>query len=65
MADKGRVLDEIRTLRSRLPASVPLLIGGGASASLSAELRRDGIRIVEDLVQLRHALRSLPAPALA
>ena len=65
VADRSHVLDEIRTVRGRLPASVPLLIGGGASAALSAELARDGIRLVNDLAELRQALRGIAAPALA
>ncbi len=57
--DRSRVLDEIRTLRNRLPASVPLLVGGGASAVLSSQLARDGIRIVSDLAELRSELQSI------
>jgi DNA-binding transcriptional MerR regulator/methylmalonyl-CoA mutase cobalamin-binding subunit len=64
-ADRSHVLHEIRTVRGRLPASMPLLIGGGASAALSAELARDGIRFVNDLAELRNALRAIAAPALA
>ena len=59
--DRSHVLDEIRTLRSGLPPSMPLLIGGGASASLSAELGREGIRFVADLADLRQELRAIPA----
>ena len=65
VADKGRVRDEIRAVRGGLPASVPLFVGGGASAALSAELARDGIRMITDLAELRGALRAIAAPALA
>ena len=57
LADRDRVIDEIRLVRSRLPATVPLLLGGAASASLVEELGRNGIRAVRDLAELRSVLR--------
>ena len=61
--DRARLVDEIRTIRTRLPGSVSLLIGGGGSASVSAELQRDGVRAFRDLAGLRNALRNDPAAA--
>ena len=57
IAERGRVIDEIRLVRSRMPETVPLLLGGAASASLAAELGGHGIRAVRDLAELRNVLR--------
>ena len=57
--DRGRVVDEIGLLRQALPVSIPLLIGGGASATLAAELERDGVRVLRDLGGLRQVLRDM------
>lgn len=57
-AERERVLTELRTLRSRLPASVPLLAGGAGAVALAAELQGSGIHVVEDLSALRAALRA-------
>jgi DNA-binding transcriptional MerR regulator/methylmalonyl-CoA mutase cobalamin-binding subunit len=59
--DRDLVLGELRTLRSRLPASVPLIAGGAGAVSLAAELRGAGIQVVKDLAALRDALRSVLA----
>jgi MerR family transcriptional regulator, light-induced transcriptional regulator len=56
--DRERVLTELRTLRSRLPASVPLLAGGAGALALAPELRGSGIHVVEQLSELRAALRA-------
>jgi DNA-binding transcriptional MerR regulator/methylmalonyl-CoA mutase cobalamin-binding subunit len=60
VADRGRVIEEIHLLRARLPAAIPLLIGGAASASLAGELSRDGVRVLGGLDELRAALRGVP-----
>ena len=57
LADRERVLTELRTVRSRLPASVPLLAGGAGAVALSPELDDPGIHVVADLSELRAALR--------
>ena len=57
--DRGRVADEIALVRRSLPVSIPLFIGGGASAQLPVELERDGVRILRDLGGLRRALREM------
>jgi DNA-binding transcriptional MerR regulator/methylmalonyl-CoA mutase cobalamin-binding subunit len=54
VADPDRVVAEITLLRSRLPASMPVFVGGAAAPSLPA---MHGVRIVRDLGELRRALR--------
>jgi DNA-binding transcriptional MerR regulator/methylmalonyl-CoA mutase cobalamin-binding subunit len=56
--EPDRVLAELRTLRSHLPASVPLLAGGAGAVALAPELRAAGIHMVEDLSGLRVALHA-------
>lgn len=56
-AEPERVLAELRTVRARLPASVPLLAGGAGAAALSPDLEGAGIHVVADLSALRAALR--------
>jgi hypothetical protein len=51
------VLGELRTLQSRLPAAVPLLVGGAGAKPLAAELTGAGIRVGASLLDLRNALR--------
>ena len=53
IADRGRVLREIETLRGRLPATISLYLGGAASLSLG---RIDGVRALQDLGELRSVL---------
>ena len=65
VADRRHVIEEIMLVRGRLPASVPLLLGGAASASLSGEIQGDGIRVLRDLGELRQALRRDPAVVFA
>ena len=57
--DRGRIAEEIQLLRQALPVSIPLLIGGGASASLAAQLERDGVRVLRDLESLGQVLRDM------
>ena len=56
-AEPERVLAELRTVRARLPASVPLLAGGAGAAALTPDLEGAGIHVVADLSALRAALR--------
>jgi methylmalonyl-CoA mutase cobalamin-binding subunit len=58
LAERKRVLKELRTLRSRLPASVPLLAVGAGAVALAPELRAASIHVVSDLSALRAALWS-------
>ena len=57
LAEPERVLTELRTVRTRLPASVPLLAGGAGAVALARELDGSGIHVVADLSELRAALR--------
>jgi DNA-binding transcriptional MerR regulator/methylmalonyl-CoA mutase cobalamin-binding subunit len=58
VAEPARVLTELRTARTRLPASVPLLAGGAGAVALAAELDGSGIHVIGDLSELRAALRT-------
>jgi MerR family transcriptional regulator, light-induced transcriptional regulator len=55
--DRARVLGELRKLRERLPASIPLLVGGAGADGLEEALSGSGIRVITDLDSLRLALR--------
>jgi DNA-binding transcriptional MerR regulator/methylmalonyl-CoA mutase cobalamin-binding subunit len=57
LAESERMLTELRTLRLRLPASVPLLAGGAGAVALAPELDGSGIHVVGDLSELRATLR--------
>lgn len=57
VSERERVLSELRTVRTRLPASVPLLAGGAGAVALARELDGSGIHVVGDLSELRAALR--------
>jgi DNA-binding transcriptional MerR regulator/methylmalonyl-CoA mutase cobalamin-binding subunit len=57
--DRDHVLGELRALRARLRASVPLIAGGAGAAVLATELRGAGIQVVQDLSQFRAALRAV------
>ncbi len=54
--DTTRVIEEINALRGALPVSIPLLIGGGGSARVTAGLERDGVRFLRTLGELRQEL---------
>jgi DNA-binding transcriptional MerR regulator len=54
--DRDHVLGELRTLRSRLTGSVPLLAGGAGAVTLAPELRGAGIQVVQSLSELRVVL---------
>jgi MerR family transcriptional regulator, light-induced transcriptional regulator len=57
VAEPERVLAELRTVRTRLPASMPLLAGGAGAVALAPALNGSGIHVVADLSELRSALR--------
>ena len=59
---RERVLAELASLRSLLPAGVLLLAGGAGAVSLAPELTVLGARVVTDLQALRVALRDVGAP---
>ena len=43
--DRDHTLDELRALRARLPASVPVVAGGAGATQLAPELAKAGIRV--------------------
>ncbi len=57
MAERDRALAGLRTLRARLPGSVPLLAGGAGAVDLASELEGGGVHVIADLSELRAALR--------
>ena len=63
--DPSRIADEINALRQALPVSIPLLIGGGASAQFAGEPTHAGLRFLRTLDDLRQVLRGSPALAPA
>jgi DNA-binding transcriptional MerR regulator/methylmalonyl-CoA mutase cobalamin-binding subunit len=63
LTDRDQVLGELRTLRSRLPAAVPLIASGAGAVALAPELRGAGIQVVQHLLGLRNALRGVLASA--
>jgi DNA-binding transcriptional MerR regulator/methylmalonyl-CoA mutase cobalamin-binding subunit len=58
------LLSELRTLRSRLAARVPLLVGGAGALDVATELRGSGIKVIENLSDLRLALRGAGQPEI-
>ena len=52
------LLQELRVLRGRLAARVPLLAGGAGALEIAAELRGAGVHVIENLTDLRQALRA-------
>ena len=57
LVDREQALTELRTIRTRLPASVPLLAGGAGAVALATELDQSGIHVAANLSELRTALR--------
>jgi methylmalonyl-CoA mutase cobalamin-binding domain/chain len=61
--DDPELAPEVLRLRSQLPPRVLIVAGGPAAEANAAALKVDGVRVIEDLEQLRILLRSLhPAP---
>jgi DNA-binding transcriptional MerR regulator/methylmalonyl-CoA mutase cobalamin-binding subunit len=56
------LLQELRALRVRLAARVPLLAGGAGALEIAAELRGAGVHVIESLTDLRLALRAASQP---
>jgi methylmalonyl-CoA mutase cobalamin-binding subunit len=56
LADRDRLVTELRRLRASLPSGVPLLLGGVGAPALTAELAGPGIRVIASLADLRAAL---------
>lgn len=51
------LLHGLRALRVRLAARVPLLVGGAGAVEIAMELRGAGIKVIENLTDLKLALR--------
>jgi DNA-binding transcriptional MerR regulator/methylmalonyl-CoA mutase cobalamin-binding subunit len=51
------LLPGLRALRVRLAPQVPLVVGGPGALEIAAELRGAGIKVIENLTDLRLALR--------
>lgn len=54
--DRDHTLDELRTLRAWLPASVPVVAGGAGATQLAPELTQRGIRVGARLADLSAVL---------
>ena len=52
------LLQELRALRGRLAARVPLLAGGAGALEIASELKGAGVHVIENLTDLRLALRA-------
>ncbi|HKK14638.1 MAG TPA: MerR family transcriptional regulator [Gammaproteobacteria bacterium] len=59
--DDPRLVDELRSLRRQLPASVALLVGGAAAPAYAAALDAVGATRLPDLGALRRSLETLRA----
>ena len=59
--DRKRVLDELRTLRARLPATVSLVAGGAGARQLETALASSGVGVVESLAEFRSELQRATA----
>ena len=62
--DREAMAEELQELRRRLPASISLLVGGGASEEAAERLRDAGMLVMGDLDELRSTLRGWAAGAL-
>jgi methylmalonyl-CoA mutase cobalamin-binding subunit len=51
------LLHGLRALRVRLGPRVPLLVGGPGALEIATELRGAGVKVIENLTDLRVALR--------
>ena len=56
VSDRDHTLDELRTLRARLPASVPVVVGGAGAMQLAPDLAKVGIRVGARLADLSAVL---------
>ena len=57
VGERERVLGELQTIRTRLPASIPLLAGGAGAVAWAADRDAMGIHVGADLSALRAVLR--------
>jgi DNA-binding transcriptional MerR regulator len=61
--DTERVAGEVRALRARLPAAVPVLVGGAGAPALAASLTDPGIYVGAGWADLLTRLTRVPDPA--
>ncbi|HEY6089028.1 MAG TPA: MerR family transcriptional regulator, partial [Gemmatimonadaceae bacterium] len=61
--DRKRVLGELRSLRSRLPATIGLLVGGSGAAPLKPDLSEAGVRVGASVADLDDELRRGARPS--
>ena len=64
-ADEDTVRDHVTGILGALPAEVTLLVGGAAVQRDAESLRADGVRVVDDIMGLRLALRGITATGAA
>ena len=57
--DAARVLNELRTIRSRLPSAVALIAGGAGARSMAAELTEIGVLVEAEIPGLVAHLRRM------
>ena len=62
--DAARVLDELRTLRSRLPTAVAIIAGGAGARSIAAELTAIGVLVEAGVPGLVAQLRRMNRAAV-
>jgi methanogenic corrinoid protein MtbC1 len=60
--DRERAVSEVRALRARLPAAVPVLVSGVGAPALAAALADPGIHVGASWAELRPRLRPGPGP---
>ena len=56
--NRVRTINEVRTLRERLPERIALMVGGAAASSLRRDFDRIDVRVVADLSALTNELRA-------
>ncbi|GJG89413.1 hypothetical protein tb265_45940 [Gemmatimonadetes bacterium T265] len=60
--DRARVADAVRVLRARLPAAVPVLVGGAGAPALGAAIAGPGVRVGAGWADLRAGLDATLGP---
>ena len=58
--NRARTLNELRTLRTRLPERITILVGGAGAALLRKDLDKLGVRVAADLSALHAQLGEIP-----
>jgi MerR family transcriptional regulator, light-induced transcriptional regulator len=63
--DRGRTLEEIRSLRDLLPPTVTLVVGGAGATGIALDVAAAGVRVGVTLADLRDTLRDATEPHAA